>query len=173
VRISGIRLQGAEMGIAGEDTEMSDGITVYSSVNVAIDHNELSGWRGAAVEVRDGRLVAYLVADTDAAWRDWLLRAAAGSPSELQIMYGLSGERRLREWDVPWLPGYEKSQPVRIGNAAHEQFQLDVYGEVMDALHQARIDGLPADDHAWSLQRFSCSFPGQSRALGPWRPHTG
>jgi GH15 family glucan-1,4-alpha-glucosidase len=60
-----------------------------------------------------------------------------GSPEQMQIMYGVAGERRLTEWEVPWLPGYEGSKPVRIGNAAHEQLQLDVYGEVMDALHQA------------------------------------
>ncbi len=78
------------------------------------------------------------------AWRDWLLRAAAGAPSQLQIMYGLAGERRLTEYEVPWLPGYERSAPVRIGNAAHGQLQLDVFGEVMDALHQARRGGLKA-----------------------------
>ena len=76
------------------------------------------------------------------AWRDWLLRAVAGSRAAVQIMYGLAGERRLTEWEVPWLPGYEGSRPVRIGNAAHSQLQLDVYGEVMDALHQARQGGL-------------------------------
>ena len=76
------------------------------------------------------------------AWRDWLLRAAAGSPNQLQIMYGLRGERHLREWEVPWLPGYEGSKPVRIGNAAHGQLQLDVYGEVLDALYQAHKGGM-------------------------------
>ena len=75
--------------------------------------------------------------DEARAWRDWLLRAVAGSPAQMQIMYGIAGERRLTEWEVPWLPGYEGSRPVRIGNAAHGQLQLDVYGEVMDALHQA------------------------------------
>jgi GH15 family glucan-1,4-alpha-glucosidase len=87
------------------------------------------------------------------AWRDWLLRAAAGAPAQLQIMYGLSGERRLSEFSVPWLPGYESSQPVRIGNAAHGQLQLDVFGEVMDALHQARRGGLDARDEDWAFQR--------------------
>jgi GH15 family glucan-1,4-alpha-glucosidase len=87
------------------------------------------------------------------AWRDWLLRAAAGSPSQVQIMYGLAGERRLQEWEVPWLSGYEGSTPVRIGNAAHGQIQLDVYGEVMDALHQARRGGLPRNLEAWRFQR--------------------
>jgi GH15 family glucan-1,4-alpha-glucosidase len=88
-----------------------------------------------------------------AAWRDWLLRAAAGSPNQLQIMYGLAGERFLREWDIPWLPGYENSKPVRIGNAASGQTQLDVYGEVMDALHQARLGDIPDSLDAWQLQK--------------------
>jgi GH15 family glucan-1,4-alpha-glucosidase len=87
------------------------------------------------------------------AWRDWLLRAAAGAPSQLQIMYGLAGERRLTEYDVPWLPGYEGSLPVRIGNAAHGQLQLDVYGEVMDALHQGRRGGLDSRDEDWAFQK--------------------
>jgi GH15 family glucan-1,4-alpha-glucosidase len=80
------------------------------------------------------------------AWRDWLLRAVAGEPSDLQIMYGPAGERRLTEWEVPWLPGYEGSRPVRVGNAASEQFQLDVYGEVIDALYQSRIGGVADRD---------------------------
>ena len=68
------------------------------------------------------------------AWRDWLVRAVAGSPDQVQIMYGIRGERNLMEWEIPWLAGYEDSKPVRIGNAASEQLQLDVYGEVADAL---------------------------------------
>jgi GH15 family glucan-1,4-alpha-glucosidase len=87
------------------------------------------------------------------AWRDWLLRAVAGTPSELNIMYGLAGERRLTEVELEWLPGYENSRPVRIGNAAHRQFQLDVFGEVMDSLHQAYRAGLPPDENAWRVQR--------------------
>jgi len=86
-------------------------------------------------------------------WREWLLRAAAGSPPQIQIMYGLRGERRLTEWEVPWLPGYRNSHPVRIGNAAHSQRQLDIFGEVMDALHQARQGGLGANEAGWALQR--------------------
>ncbi len=78
-----------------------------------------------------------------AAWREWLLRAVAGAPEQMQIMYGVAGERYLPEWEADWLPGYEGSQPVRIGNAAAEQFQLDIYGEVADALAQARRLGLP------------------------------
>jgi len=89
--------------------------------------------------------------DEAAAWRDWLIRAAAGSPSQLQIMYGLAGERRLDEWQLPWLPGYEGAVPVRVGNAAHAQLQLDIFGEVMDALYHARLGGLPASAEAWQL----------------------
>jgi len=86
------------------------------------------------------------------AWRDWLTRAVAGRPEQLEVMYGVGGERRLTEWEVPWLPGYENSAPVRIGNAAHSQLQLDVFGEVMDTLHQGRRGGLPASDSGWDVQ---------------------
>ena len=88
-----------------------------------------------------------------AAWRNWLLRAVAGDPSTLHIMYGMRGERRLPELELPWLPGFEDSRPVRIGNAAVNQLQIDVYGEVMDALHLARRAGIPPDPDAWALQR--------------------
>ena len=86
------------------------------------------------------------------AWRGWLLRAVAGNPEDLQIMYGVAGERRLVESEVPWLPGYEKSSPVRIGNAAAGQVQLDVYGEVLDALYVARKAGLPFNAASWALE---------------------
>jgi GH15 family glucan-1,4-alpha-glucosidase len=85
------------------------------------------------------------------AWRSWLLRAVAGDPADVQIMYGLGGERRLDERVIEWLPGYEGSVPVRTGNAASDQLQLDVYGEVIDALYQARREGAPPDDNIWSL----------------------
>ena len=87
------------------------------------------------------------------AWRDWLLRAVAGDPTDLQIMYGVGGERRLTEQQIPWLPGYQGAQPVRIGNAAAEQLQLDVYGEVLDTMHQARRTGLEVSEAAWRLER--------------------
>jgi GH15 family glucan-1,4-alpha-glucosidase len=90
--------------------------------------------------------------DEAKAWRAWLLRATAGEPDDLQIMYGPAGERRLTEWEVPWLPGYEGSKPVRVGNAASEQFQLDVYGEVIDALYQSRHGAIVDRDlHALDL----------------------
>jgi GH15 family glucan-1,4-alpha-glucosidase len=90
--------------------------------------------------------------DEAAAWREWLLRAVAGSPEDLQILYGVTGVRRLDEYALPWLPGYEGSAPVRVGNAAAKQFQLDVYGEVMDTLHLARVAGLPLEPEAWKVQ---------------------
>jgi len=86
-------------------------------------------------------------------WRTWLLRAVAGDPSQINIMYGLGGERRLTELELEWLDGYEGSKPVRIGNAAHKQLQLDIFGEVLDAMHVARKNGLRADDNAWRLEQ--------------------
>jgi GH15 family glucan-1,4-alpha-glucosidase len=88
-----------------------------------------------------------------AAWRNWLIRAVAGDPDDLQIMYGARGERRLTEVELDWLPGYEGSRPVRTGNAAVQQLQLDVYGEVMDSLHLARKAGIDASEVSWALQR--------------------
>jgi GH15 family glucan-1,4-alpha-glucosidase len=92
------------------------------------------------------------------AWSNWLLRAVAGDPNQLQIMYGVAGERSLPEIELKHLAGYENSRPVRVGNAAAEQFQLDVYGEVMDALHVARTVGLKTDENSWRLQRHIVEF---------------
>jgi len=108
--------------------------------------------------IRDATLSLYALLssgyrDEARAWREWLLRTAAGHPSEMQIMYGLAGERRLTEYEVPWLPGYEGSCPVRIGNAAHRQLQLDVYGELLDALYAGRRYGLECSPFAWELQK--------------------
>ncbi|MGQ0503873.1 MAG: glycoside hydrolase family 15 protein, partial [Myxococcaceae bacterium] len=108
--------------------------------------------------VRDATLTLIALLDAGyqseaAAWRDWLLRAVAGEPDELQIMYGVAGERRLTELELPWLTGYESSRPVRIGNAASQQLQLDIYGEVMDCFHQARLFGLDPAKDAWRLQK--------------------
>ena len=86
-----------------------------------------------------------------ASWRNWLLRAVAGDPAQAQIMYGIAGERRLTEWEIEWLPGYEGAKPVRIGNGAHGQLQIDVYGEVLDALYQAAKGGVPGTAQDWAL----------------------
>lgn len=87
-----------------------------------------------------------------AAWRDWLVRTVAGAPDQMQIMYGIAGERRLLEWEVTWLPGFADSKPVRVGNAAAHQVQLDVFGQMMSLLHQARMGGLPESRITWSIQ---------------------
>jgi GH15 family glucan-1,4-alpha-glucosidase len=92
------------------------------------------------------------------AWRDWLLRAVAGDPADLRIMYALDGSRRIPEFELPWLPGYEGSGPVRVGNAAAAQFQLDVWGEVLDGLHLARQAGLAGTSDGWDLQRALLDF---------------
>ncbi len=97
-----------------------------------------------------------------ASWREWLLRAVAGSPEDLQILYSVTGERRLEELELPWLPGYGGAAPVRIGNAASKQFQLDVYGEVMDTLHLARAAGLESLPHAWEIQLAVLDFLGRA-----------
>jgi GH15 family glucan-1,4-alpha-glucosidase len=107
--------------------------------------------------LRDSAMTLYALANAGyreeaEAWRQWLLRAAAGHPEQLHIMYGVAGERWLPETEVPWLPGYEASQPVRVGNRAIAQMQLDVYGELMDTMHAAREADLSALDEAWRLQ---------------------
>ncbi|MFI6643512.1 glycoside hydrolase family 15 protein [Streptomyces sp. NPDC050504] len=99
-----------------------------------------------------GALLSAGYVEEAGAWRNWLLRAVAGDPADLQIMYGLSGERRLPETELDWLPGYGRSAPVRTGNAAVRQLQLDVYGEVVDSLYLAREAGLDAQPHAWNLE---------------------
>ena len=127
-------------------------------------------WLRDATFTLDALLAAGYVEEAGA-WRDWLLRTVAGDPADLQIMYGPAGERRLFEFELGWLAGYEGSRPVRVGNAASTQFQLDVYGEVMDAMYQARRDGLEASDHAWAmlrnLMRF-LEFEWDARDEGIW-----
>lgn len=93
--------------------------------------------------------------DEALSWHNWLLRAVAGSPGDMQIMYGIMGQRRLLEWEVSWLPGYEGARPVRVGNAAHIQLQLDVFGELLDVFHQARLAKLKLDDGSWAME---CEF---------------
>ncbi len=130
---------------------------------VAAPTTSLPEWAGSSRNwdyrycwLRDATLTLLALVDSGyleeaRAWREWLFRAAAGNPADLQIMYGVAGERRLMEFEADWLPGYEDSTPVRIGNAASEQRQLDIYGEIIDAFTTARAHGLEASDHAWRL----------------------
>ena len=97
-------------------------------------------------------LIGAGILDEAKAWHEWLLRAVAGSPDDLQILYGVAGDRRLEEFEIPWLPGYEGARPVRIGNGAVKQLQLDVYGEVLDAFYVARRAGLATSDATWALE---------------------
>jgi GH15 family glucan-1,4-alpha-glucosidase len=116
--------------------------------------------------VRDASLTLHALIDAGyideaSEWREWLLRAVAGSPSELNIVYGLRGERRLTELELDWLPGYEKSSPVRIGNAAYKQFQLDIFGEVANTMYQCREAGLgPPEDGSEGLADALLDFLG-------------
>ena len=132
------------------------GIVAAATTSLPEQLGGVRNWDYRYCWLRDATLtlLAFLRAgylDEARSWRDWLLRAIAGSPEDVQIMYGVAGERRLTEIELPWLGGYEGSRPVRIGNDASNQLQLDVYGEVVDALHTARSKGLEASDAAWSL----------------------
>ncbi|MFD5766763.1 glycoside hydrolase family 15 protein [Streptomyces sp. NPDC127049] len=133
------------------------GIVAAPTTSLPEELGGVRNWDYRSCWLRDssltlGALLAAGYNDEAAAWRDWLLRSVAGDPADLQIMYGPAGERRLPETTLPWLRGYADSAPVRTGNAAVDQFQLDVYGEVMDSLSLAREAGIPAERHAWNLQ---------------------
>ncbi len=136
----------------------SGGIVAAGTTSLPEDLGGVRNWDYRYCWVRDATftLQALLHAgyrEEAMAWREWLVRAVAGEPAKLQIMYGVAGERRIDERVLEWLPGYEGSRPVRVGNAAVDQRQLDVYGELMDLLHLARTSGIEADDDAWAVQR--------------------
>ncbi|MER7534976.1 glycoside hydrolase family 15 protein [Streptomyces sp. NPDC097704] len=133
------------------------GIMAAPTTSLPEEVGGVRNWDYRACWLRDssltlGALLATGYEEEAGAWRDWLLRSVAGDPADLQIMYGPAGERRLPETSLPWLRGYADSSPVRTGNAAVDQFQLDVYGEVMDSLSRAREAGIPAERHAWNIQ---------------------
>ena len=137
--------------------EPTGGIVAAPTTSLPEDLGGVRNWDYRYCWVRDATLTLYALLSggylTEAdAWRQWLLRAVAGTPDDLQIMYGIHGERRLDEFELPWLSGYGDSKPVRVGNGAHDQFQLDVYGELMSALHVARAAGLSTDEDGWRVQ---------------------
>ncbi len=134
------------------------GIVAAATTSLPESPGGVRNWDYRFCWIRDATLTLYALLSSGyreeaRAWREWLLRAAAGHPSEMQIMYGLAGERRLTEYEIPWLPGYADSRPVRIGNAAYQQLQLDVYGELMDALYACHRYGLEASPLAWEMQK--------------------
>jgi GH15 family glucan-1,4-alpha-glucosidase len=138
--------------------DKTGGIVAAATTSLPEEIGGPRNWDYRFCWLRDSTFTLYALmeagfTDEAKAWRDWLLRAVAGSPDQMQIMYGVAGERRLTEFELPDLPGYEGSQPVRIGNAASEQLQLDVYGEVLDAFYQARRKGMSRLDVAWNLER--------------------
>ena len=145
------------------------GLVAAATTSLPEDLGGVRNWDYRYCWLRDATfsLYALMLAGYEAeaaAWREWLLRVAAGAPEQLQIMYGPAGERRLPELALDWLAGYESSRPVRVGNAASRQFQLDVYGEVMDCLHQARRAGVSHSGDVWNLQRALMDF-----LEGHWR----
>ena len=134
------------------------GIVAAATTSLPEQIGGVRNWDYRFCWIRDATLTLYALLSTGyrgeaRAWVEWLLRAAAGHPSEMQIMYGLGGERRLTEYEISWLPGYAGSRPVRIGNAAHQQLQLDVYGELMDALYACQRYGIEGSPFAWELQK--------------------
>jgi GH15 family glucan-1,4-alpha-glucosidase len=138
--------------------EATGGIVAAATTSLPEKIGGVRNWDYRLCWLRDATLTLYSLlsagyVDEARSWQSWLQRAAAGDPLQLQILYGLAGERRLPELELDWLPGYEGSRPVRIGNAASRQLQLDVYGEVMDAMHLARRVGLGPEQEAWELQR--------------------
>ena len=148
--------------------EPTGGIVAAPTTSLPEDYGGVRNWDYRYCWIRDATLTLFAflsngyVAEADA-WRQWLLRAAAGSPEDLQIMYGIHGERRLEEFELPWLAGYGDSKPVRVGNGAHDQFQLDVYGELMGALHLARAhESFDGDLDGWTLQRSVMRFVAQN-----------
>jgi len=143
--------------------EPTGGIVAAATTSLPEDIGGVRNWDYRYCWLRDATITLEALLRTGYTheadrWRTWLARAVAGDPKDVQIMYGVAGERRLAEWEVGWLPGYERSAPVRIGNAAVDQRQLDVYGEVIDALTLARQAGLSFDTHTWSLQRQLLDF---------------
>jgi GH15 family glucan-1,4-alpha-glucosidase len=133
------------------------GIVAAATTSLPEEIGGVRNWDYRYCWLRDATFTLYALMnagylDEARAWREWLLRTVAGSTAQMQIMYGVHGERRLEEYEIPWLSGYENSKPVRIGNAASNQFQLDVYGEVMAAMYVAHRAGIETNEPDWRLQ---------------------
>ncbi|HET9468749.1 MAG TPA: glycoside hydrolase family 15 protein [Vicinamibacterales bacterium] len=139
------------------------GIVAAATTSLPEQIGGVRNWDYRYCWIRDATFTLYSLimsgyTDEAIAWRNWLLRAVAGTPASMQILYGASGERRLSELTLDWLPGYEGSRPVRVGNAAFAQHQLDVYGEMMDVIHVSHRAGVPIDPNMWAMQRVLVEF---------------
>jgi GH15 family glucan-1,4-alpha-glucosidase len=139
------------------------GIVAAATTSLPEEIGGVRNWDYRYCWLRDATFTLVALVDSGyheeaCAWREWLLRAVAGSASQMQIMYGVRGERRLEEFEIEWLGGYENSQPVRIGNAATKQFQLDVYGEVLDSMYRAHRAGIESNKTDWRLQAALINF---------------
>jgi len=137
--------------------QRTGGIVAAPTTSLPEQRGGVRNWDYRFCWLRDATFCLYALmisgyVDEAAAWRDWLLRAVAGKPEDLHSLYGPAGERRIPEYEIPWLPGYDGARPVRVGNAAVDQFQLDVYGEVLDTMHFARRAGLAPEEEAWRLE---------------------
>ena len=166
--------------------EPTGGLVAAATTSVPERLGGVRNWDYRYCWLRDATFALYALmtggyADEARAWRAWLMRAIAGKPSQAQILYSVDGERLVPEWEVPWLPGYEGSHPVRVGNAAASQFQLDVLGEVADTLHFARRLGIEVDEDAWRVEGTLVEFvesawreddEGIWEVRGPRRPFT-
>ena len=162
VRRSVVTLKGLTYAATG-------GIAAAATTSLPEEIGGVRNWDYRYCWLRDAVLTLQALISTGylheaGAWREWLLRAVAGDPADLRIMYGLDGTHRLPEYELPWLAGYEGSAPVRVGNAAFDQFQLDVYGEVLTGLHVARRAGLAPFADAWDMQKAVLDF-----LEGHWR----
>jgi GH15 family glucan-1,4-alpha-glucosidase len=151
-----ITLKGLTYGPTG-------GIVAAATTSLPEEIGGVRNWDYRYCWLRDATftLVALIEADyleEARSWREWLLRAVAGSAAQMQIMYGVRGERRLEEFEIEWLSGYENSRPVRVGNAASKQFQLDVYGEVLDSMYRAHGAGIESNETDWRLQAALINF---------------
>jgi GH15 family glucan-1,4-alpha-glucosidase len=143
--------------------EPTGGIVAAATTSLPEDLGGVRNWDYRYCWLRDATITLSALLSTGfteeaKAWREWLLRAVAGDARDVQIMYGVAGERRLAEYELPWLPGYEHSAPVRVGNNAVDQLQLDVFGEVTDALTLSRTRGLASSEHVWDLQKLLLDF---------------
>src|SRR5436305_11777594 len=151
------------VSLKGLTYEPTGGIVAAATTSLPEKIGGVRNWDYRYCWLRDATFTLFALtragfAEEARSWRGWLQRAIAGSPAQMQILYGMHGERALPEFEIEWLPGYENSRPVRVGNAASKQFQLDVYGEVMSSLYHAQQAGIEIEETDWALQKALMKF---------------